>query len=97
MPTDQAVDLRDQEPVEKRPLRIIRNEYAYEEPEALEAPTTTPEAPSISVNPFRKFPKREAEVAPAPIPEAPMAEEAATPAPEDDLIFTYRKLRAEHG
>ncbi len=97
MPTDQAVDLRDQEPVEKRPLRIIRNEYAYEEPEALEAPTTTPEAPSISVNPFRKFPKREAEIAPAPIPEAPMVEEAATPAPEDDLIFTYRKLRAEHG
>jgi hypothetical protein len=96
MPNDQAVDLRNQEPVEKRPLRIIRNEYAYEEPEALEAPTT-PEAPSISVNPFRKFPKREAEVAPAPIAEAPMVEEAATPAPEDDLIFTYRKLRAEHG
>jgi hypothetical protein len=96
MPADQAVDLRNQEPVEKRPLRIIRNEYAYEEPEALEAPTT-PEAPSISVNPFRKFPKRETEAAPTPIADAPMVEEVAAPAPEDDLIFTYRKLRAEHG
>ena len=92
---NQAVDLRNQEPVEKRSLRIIRSEYAYEEPEELETPTTIPEAPSISVNPFRKFPKRETEAAPAPIAKQPKAEKAALP--DDDFIFTYRKLRAEHG
>jgi hypothetical protein len=92
-PNEPAVDLRDQTPVEKRPLRIIRNEYAYEEPAQSKTQTAALEAPSIAVNPFRKFPKRDAEV--APVQAAPVQE--ATPALEDDFVVTYRKLRAEHG
>jgi hypothetical protein len=96
--SEPVVDLRDQKPIEKRPLRIIRSEYAYEEPEQLETPTKAPEAPSVSVNPFRKFPKRDAPVAPAEIAPTKVepAQEAETDT-DDDFIITYRKLRAEHG
>ena len=93
---DLAVDLYNQEPVDKRPLRIIRSEYAYEEPEILDTPTAPPEAPGISVNPFRKFPKREAEKpAPQAVQNTPKTEE--TLSQEDDLVSIYRKLRAEQG
>jgi len=87
-----AADLNSQDPVEKNKLRIIRNEYVYEEPEQLEKVAETSPAPAIAVNPFRKFPKRIAEPkATAPILEEPVQE------PEDDIIHTYRKLSAEHG
>ena len=89
---DLAADLNSQDPVEKNKLRIIRNEYVYEEPEQLEKVAETSPAPAIAVNPFRKFPKRIAEPkATAPILEEPVQE------PEDDIIHTYRKLSAEHG
>lgn len=80
-----TTDLHDQQPVVKNPLRIIRNEYAYEEP-------TNVETPSASVNPFRKFPKRDAEPAPVKIPVASKEEIA-----ESDFSTTYRKLTAEVG
>ncbi len=85
---DLAADLNSQDPVEKNKLRIIRNEYVYEEPEQLEKVAETTPPPAIAVNPFRKFPKRVAE----PKATAPVLEE-----PEDDIIHTYRKLSAEHG
>jgi hypothetical protein len=86
----------DQEPVQKRPLRIIRNNYAFEEPEDLEQATAAPTAPKAAVNPFRKFPKRDA--APAPVAQA-TAEVPVQLEEEDhsDLIRAYRKLKAEHG
>jgi len=91
--SDLAVSLENQEPVEKRSLRIIRNDYAYEEQQAEEKPMPAPTPEQASVNPFRKFPKREtiAQPEPAPIPEAAPVDSG------DDLVNAYRKLRAEHG
>lgn len=92
---DAAQSLENQTPVEKRPLRIIRSNYSYEEPEDLApAAKATPE-PKTAVNPFRKFPKRETAPAPQEMPkiEVPQAQEDI----HDDLIRAYRKIKAEHG
>lgn len=87
------MEIVDDEPAEKRPLRIIRNDYAYEEPVELKKTSEKPSAEGQTVNPFRKFPKREATapVETAPKVEAPVVEQ------DDDLVSAFRKLRAEHG
>jgi|GEM_PF-4389627 len=90
---DLAVSLQNQTPDEKRPLRIVRSDYAYEEPQEVATPMATPTPDKASVNPFRKFPKRETVAQPEPI----SAPEVTPSDGNDDLVSAYRKLRAEHG
>lgn len=78
-----------------RPLRIIRNDYAYNADEAeIDAPKqVTPKAANLSVNPFRKFPVQNDALSIEASFDDEFVVDEKIEMPEEKPTTSYRKLR----